>query len=314
MNSTVQKRVRVPASTSNLGPGFDVFGLALNVELEVECLGPAQGAEHQLIELTGTAIEWPRTQDNVLFRAFDRVARQMGAPRIAHEFRVHSAIPVARGLGSSGAACAAGLLLGAEVFAQDNSKLTREQLVHLGIELEGHPENSTASLLGGAVLCVPEDDGTAHVVRQPIAPNLRFVVAWPSTRIATQEARAVLPEQVAFADAVENPRRLALLLEGFRTGEPTLLRAGIRDQLHAKYRLPLIAGAQVALDSALAAGAHCATISGSGSTLIALCDEGSIEAVRDAFEQALAPHHETVTAREVLPVLDAPQVVASENR
>lgn len=312
MNPPTQKHVHVPASTSNLGPGFDLFGLALDIGLDVHCLGRAQGDQHRLVELSGTASEWPTTQDNLLFRAFDRIAREVGSKRIAHEFSIHSAIPLARGLGSSGAACAAGLLLGAEIYAQQGSQLTRDRLVRLGIELEGHPENSTASLLGGAVLCLPEDDGTAHVVRQAVASSLRFVVAYPSTRITTHDARAVLPERVPFADAVENPRRLALLLEGFRTGDPALLRAGIRDHLHVEYRLALIAGGQSALDSAREAGAYCATISGSGSTLIAVCAEDSVRAVCNAFELALAPHHESVIAHEAQLALDAPQVITIE--
>lgn len=309
MTSQQYSQVSVPASTSNLGPGFDLFGLALDLQLEVHCLGPAAGDQHALITRDGTASEWPNTPENTLFRAFDRVAQEIGVEPIPHEFRVYSAIPVARGLGSSGAACAAGLLLGAEAYAPTGQQLARTELVRLGIELEGHPENSTASLLGGAVLCLPESDGAVHVVRQPIAPNLRFVAAWPSTRIATLEARSVLPKQVAFADAVENPRRLALLLEGLRTGEATLLRAGVQDRLHVPYRLPLIAGGEDALRDALEAGAHCATISGSGSTLFAICAEEAVASVCAAFTQALTAHHDKVTAREVHVVTEAPEVI-----
>ncbi len=300
--------VRVPASTSNLGPGFDVFGLALDLHLEVRVVGESTTGKHELTERDGTAVEWPETPDNVLFQAFDRVARELGVSSIPHEFEVHSAIPMTRGLGSSGAACAAGLLLGAEVYANSERKLSRADLVRLGIELEGHPENSTASLLGGGVLCVPESDGTAHVVEQPISPSLHFVAAWPSTRVATREARSVLPQKVSFEEAVENPRRLALLLEGFRQGDPKLLAAGIRDRLHVAYRLQLIQGGEDALRRAVEAGAHCATISGSGSTLIAICAQERVAEVCAAFEQALSPHHDSVTSREVRPVLSAPVV------
>lgn len=309
MTSHQHSQVCLPASTSNLGPGFDLFGLALDLTLEVRCLRPAASQQHVLVELGGTASEWPNTPDNTLFRAFDRVAQELGVEPIPHEFGVHSAIPVARGLGSSCAACAAGLLLGAATYASRDQQLARTDLVRLGIELEGHPENSTASLLGGAVLCLPESDGSVHVVHQPVAPNLRFVAAWPSTRIATREARNVLPEQVPFADAVENPRRLALLLEGFRTGDANLLRAGMHDRLHVPYRLALIAGGKEALLAALEAGAHGATISGSGSTLFAVCAEQAVAAVCAALTKALLPHHDKVTAREVHVAFDAPEVI-----
>ena len=301
-------RIRVPGSTSNLGPGFDLLGLALEIELVVTCHLGTEGRPHELVEREGTAKEWPTTPDNLVFQCFDRVFAERGLERIGCSFAVSSEIPLARGLGSSGAACAAGLLLANAIHVDRRAPLESDALVRLGVELEGHPENSTASLLGGAVLCLPERDGHVHVVSQPIAPSLQFIVAWPETRISTHEARHVLPKQVAFEAAVENPRRLALLLEGLRTGAAALIRAGIEDGLHVPYRLPLIPGGAEALNAAREAGAAGTTISGSGSAVVAITHETAAEAVESALSRTLGTPDGKTVVRRLPPVLEAPRV------
>ncbi len=214
--------------------------------------------------------------------------------------RVHSEIPLRRGLGSSGAATAAGLLLAAAVTGETEPDL--ERLAALGTRIEGHPDNVTASLLRGCTLGVPLHDGTLAVVRQPLAPELVVAAAWPSTPLDTGDARRALPSTVPLEDAVHATRRLALLLEGLRTGSPRLLRAGGEDRLHTPFRLPLIRGAARALEAARDAGAPLAAISGSGSALVALAsDEEVAAAAAEAMGQALAPHHERVVVRVLRP-------------
>ncbi|MEM7519021.1 MAG: homoserine kinase, partial [Planctomycetota bacterium] len=258
-------------------PGFDLCGLALdlNLQLRAQVLPPADAsapASHRLLEATGEAQSWPEDPSrNLLFRAFDRGLEAHGLPAASLQVSVHSDIPTERGFGSSGAAVAAGLLLAAaQARASEARVLDRQRLAELGLSLEGHPDNSTASLFGGCTLGVPLDGDRLRIVRPPIAESLSLAIAWPEHRVSTKEARRVLPQTVEFATAVENPRRLTLLLEGLRTADPELLREGIRDNLHVPYRLPLIPGAEQALAAAREAGAYAATISGSGSGLVAL--------------------------------------------
>ncbi len=328
-------RVRVPASTSNLGPGFDQLGLALELWLEVEVAGPASGHRHEWLELGGEAASWP-LEANRLLLALDAGRERLGLAATPLALRVRSEIPLRRGLGSSGAAVAAGLLLAAALAGEEAPE--RAALAALGTELEGHPDNVTASLLGGCTLGVPLEDGTLRVVRPPLAEGLLVGVAWPSTPLDTGTARGALPEAVPLADAVHATRRLALLLEGLRTGEPALLAAGGEDRLHTPFRLPLIAGAEEALAAARAAGAPLAAISGSGSALVALAVEEGVTAgavgegvtaravgegvtagaigegvtaravgegvtarAASAMAEALAPHHEAVTWRVLRP-------------
>lgn len=297
--------VSVPASTSNLGPGFDFLGLALSLHLRVR-LHPSDG-ERRIEPASGYAVDWPNTPDNLLVRAFDLASSRLSSERATRSrFEVHSDIPVARGLGSSGAAIAAGLLLASALARRPASM---DELLAWGLELEGHPDNSSAALLGGCTLSVPRPGGGLRVVKQELHPTLGFALAWPEARLSTHEARGVLPRTVKFEDAVENPRRLALLLEGLRTADPELLRLGSEDRLHVAYRLPLIAGAENALVNAREQGAWLATISGSGSALIAIGPRDRAEAIASSMAEALRANGGKAESRVVEPVLTAPRVV-----
>jgi len=274
-------RVAVPASTSNLGPGFDALGLALNLQLEVSLRGPAEAHE---IEVSGpAAAEWPARGD-LLLSAFDRVRQAFGGTASGRRFEVRSEIPIGRGLGSSGAAVTAGLLLGAALAPRD---VTRADLMSLGLAIEGHPDNVAAALFGGCVIAVPRIGTTARIVHLALHESLVFCLAWPATQLATSVARELLPKEVPFADAAHNPRHLALLLEGLRSGDPELLAFGSEDRLHVQHRLPHIPGGAAALDAAREAGAFCATISGSGTALFAITDGASASAVAGVMESEL---------------------------
>lgn len=219
---------------------------------------------------------------------------------------------MARGLGSSGAAVAAGLLL-ANAALKDLGKAPFEggALHELGIAIEGHPDNVTASLFGGCTLCLPADAQRTHptaLVHQEVTPTLGFAVAWSQTTLATARAREVLPASVPFADAVENPRRLAMLLEGLRTGNPDLLRIGAHDRLHHEARLALIPGGREALARASEAGAYLTAINGSGSSLLAMGSREAIPKLAACLGETLAQFDEGIVTKE-LELVSAPPVV-----
>ncbi len=288
-------KVRIPASTSNLGPGFDLLGLCLDLYLQVELhCEPAPKTDDRFEGLTGEAANLPEGADNLVLRAFDALRAHGGhtAP-LNRRWTMESEIPVARGLGSSGAATAAGLLLACQVMELD-PKAHMDTLVRLGTELEGHPDNVVASLMGGCVLTI-QCEPPFRVLRQPVHPDLAFAVAWGQTPLHTATSRRCLPDQIPFEKALDQPRRLAALLEGLRTGDPVLLRHARTEHLHQAARLPLIAGASSALEAAHAAGAHLATISGSGSSLIAIGPHDRAPAIAEAMGRAIeaadAPAH-----------------------
>lgn len=302
-SQNVRWKLSVPGSTSNLGPGFDFAGLALSVVLEVEVEVLAHAREHEFGARTGTASEWPTTSDNLLLRAFDLGIAELGLPPTFLRVSAHSDIPIARGLGSSGAAIAAGAMLAA---ALSPTPVPLERVCAWGMAIEGHPDNTTASIAGGCTLAIPRGDGTLRVVRQPLHGSLGFAVAYPHTKLATKAARAVLPKMVSFEDAVENPRRLAALLEGLRTGDAELLRLGGEDRLHARYRLAMIPGGEAALAVARDRGAWMATVSGSGSALFAIGPKGVVEDVAAGMRGELGRGSEGGAEGKVVTVVEGP--------
>lgn len=291
----------VPASTSNLGPGFDFLGLSLGLWLRVRT-SRATDREPGAHRLRWAAGGEDRGEDDLVLRAIRAGEARRGSPAPAMDVELASEIPVGRGFGSSGAAVAAGLLLEAAVSGDQEALEQRERvLLADALRLEGHPDNATASLLGGCTLGVPHEAGLT-VVRQPVHPGLGFAVAWPERPLFTEEARAALPDQVPFADAVENPRRLALLLEGLRTADPELLALGTADRLHERFRRALIPGSDRACAEAIEAGAATACLSGAGSGLVAL---GPIDRM-PAVAEVLAQHLEGGQGRAVAHVASAP--------
>ena len=308
---SVVSSIRVPCSTSNLGPGFDCLGLALSLWLDVRLLGPATGEHSILVARTGEASSWPSAGDRLL-QAFDAARALVGAP--PQRFEARSEIPVGRGFGSSGSATAAGLLFAASLAADGtNASKLMTQLHRIGVEQEGHPDNVTASLFGGLTVCHPSAAGGEPLVAcEPLSNELAFVLAWSEQTLPTARARSVLPTEVAFEAAVDNPRRLALLLAGLRDADEGLLRAGAVDHLHEAHRIPLIHGARETLDAARESGAWAASVSGAGSGLVAITTPDRAGTVAEAMRETLARHVDRAHTRVVEAVTERPRVRAQD--
>ncbi|MEO6711313.1 MAG: homoserine kinase, partial [Planctomycetota bacterium] len=248
---------------------------------------------------------WPRGKSNRLVAAFSKAALARGIDPRRFALRAQSEIPVGRGLGSSGAASVAGVLL-ADSLAETRS--TREDLLAECISLEGHPDNATPALLGGFTLSFLVD-ARALVIESAVHESLGFAIAWPDTALETERARALLPQSVAFSDAVENPRRLAALLEGLRRGNREWIAAGSEDRLHERYRLPLILGGREALERAREAGAWAAMISGSGSGMFAICARGEEACIAAALVSGFESAGAQAIGMQANIVREAPRVV-----
>jgi len=263
----VQRRrlVRVPASTANLGPGFDTFAAALTLHLEVEVVETGSFA-------VVTDLDVPRDRSNLLVRAFERLA-----PADAFEFRVRSEIPLVGGLGSSAAAIVGGLTAADHLFELDSD------LLALATELEGHPDNVAAALQGGFVVCA---DGRA--VRFEPPTGLEAVLVVPHAAVRTKQARAALPAEVPMGDAVFNVSHAALLMLGLARADWDLVAAGLDDRLHQPRREHLYPRSMELVRAAPGLGALGATISGAGPTVLLWChyeQTGAVvEAVRAAAE------------------------------
>jgi homoserine kinase len=248
--------VTAPATSANLGPGFDCLGLALSLRNRVE-VSPA--ARWQItVEGEGAGL-LPEDETNLVVQAMHHLAGAVRKPLPSVRLMQHNEIPVGSGLGSSAAAAIAGLLAADALL---ETHLPRPAILALAAELEGHADNVAAALYGGLVLVAGED-----VAPLPFVP-LNAVVVLPAVSLSTRAARAVLPQTVPLADAVFNLGRLGLLLHAFAQGDQTTLARGMADRLHQPYRAPLLPGLDGALAAAQSAGAA-ACLSGAGPALIA---------------------------------------------
>ena len=257
-------RVAVPASTSNLGPGFDCLGLALELRNEL-ILELRDERGDPKIEITGEgARTLPRDASNVIVKAAQLTLPKKLPGRLV--FKALNRIPLARGLGSSAAAVVAGIWAGAHLFA--TLRKTEDALESMAISLEGHPDNVAPCVHGGLTASLTVD-GRPRSVRLAIHPSLSAVVCVPKFELATKTARAALPPKVPLADAVYNSSRALLLARALETGRTQYLSEYMNDRLHQPYRAKLVPGLREALDAARAAGSVGAALSGSGPTVFA---------------------------------------------
>ena len=276
-------RVRVPATTANLGPGFDALGLALRLHNTVE-LEPAPSPR---IEIEGEgAASLPRDPSHLAYRAVLAVfelQKPRGSPPRAFHLKQHNRIPLARGLGSSAAAIVGGA---AAANALLGGPLDSQALIDLAAGLEGHPDNVAPAVAGGLVACVTTESGKIRWTRL-IPKQLRVVIAIPEFAVSTAKARRLLPETVPFGDAVFNVTRTALLVAALVEGQTDVLDEATRDRLHQPYRARLVPGLDAVFAAAREAGAHGVALSGSGPAVVAFGEAPGIgEALRRAFEAA----------------------------
>ncbi len=267
-------RVRVPASTSNLGAGFDAIGLALELFLDVEM----SFSDTLQIDCSGQdGGEIAVDERNLVYTSALNVFRLAGAHIHPLRIVIENQVPLSRGLGSSGAATVAGMLCANELVG---AGLSKNEILSMAVQKEGHPENVSASLLGGMTLSCFGDQGLV-TKKVPVADeHLKAVVVIPQVAVPTQGARKVLPAMVSHKDAVFNLQRSALLSYAFLTGDYDVLRDAMQDRLHQPYRKHLLPGYDEFVRIAYESGGLGVSISGSGSTIICFA--------RDAAEQVCA--------------------------
>ena len=276
--------VDVPATTANLGPGFDCLGAALDLNNRFAMRRIEGGGERFELIIEGTEGSHLRGgPENLVYRAAQRVWKAAGLEPVALEARVRLAVPPARGLGSSATAIVAGLM-GANALVGE--PLSKEKLLELAIDIEGHPDNVVPSLLGGLCMTAKAASQRWRVVRCEWTPSVKAVVAIPSIRLSTSEARRAMPKAIPVGDAVVNLGALTLLLQGLRTGNGDLISDGMHDRLHEPYRWRLIKGGDQVKQAAMDAGAWGCAISGAGPSVLALCEDDKGPAVSRAMVKA----------------------------
>jgi homoserine kinase len=278
-------RVRVPASTSNLGPGFDCLGLALNLYNTTTVSRQPDGkAPAGMIAATADAF-------------FER-ALGGKLKRFPFEVKIDGDIPVSRGLGSSVTVRLGGLMGLAELVRED-FPLSREQILNLLIDLEGHPDNAVASFLGGFAVCchsAADPEAGFSYARVPVQPELSFVTLVPDLKLSTEMARGLLPREVPFLHAVENAQRTARITAAFCLADYDALRGLFIDHFHQPFRQTLIPGFADILEAAMQAGALGSFLSGAGSSLMAVTLD-HVEAISAGMMEAARRHGLSASVR-----------------
>jgi homoserine kinase len=256
-------KIRIPATTANLGPGFDCLGLALDWWNTIEVETIERGLEIEVDCPPGVDI--PRNRDNLVIYGMEAVYRLAKQKRPPLRIHITTHIPIASGLGSSSAAIVGGLVAANTLLG---NLFSRDELVTLATGIEGHPDNVAPALLGGLMVAAIEGKQVT-VARFPVPRELRCVLFVPNTVLLTKKSRGILPKRIPRADAIYNASRVALWIAALRERRWEWLAAATQDRLHQPYRAKLVPGMYELFDAAKDAGACGAALSGAGPSIIA---------------------------------------------
>jgi len=294
MDTHASVHVTVPATTANLGPGFDSLALALGLYNDIEVM--AVGGSDVTVRVSGEGEDrLPTDASNDLAAAANSVYKAVGADRPGLHITCRNSIPVGSGLGSSAAAIVAGLAAGNALLG---NVLSHDDLLRMAVEAEGHGDNASACLLGGLTIASAGECGL--LVRQVSFTPLRVVVVLPEIRVSTHEQRAALPTSVPLADAASNIGRAALVVQALSTGDLDLLGEAFCDRLHVPHRQQAIPGYEAVVEAAMQAGAAAVTISGAGPALVAFAATDH-DAIAAAMVEAFRVAGGVAARRWVLP-------------
>ncbi|EXX85554.1 serine kinase [Paenibacillus darwinianus] len=299
---------KVPASTANLGPGFDTLGMALSLYAWIE-MGVSE---------TGTAIELhgrnlrglPTDKNNLIYKVAQLVFNEAEVDIPELHIAMYSDIPLTRGLGSSASAIVCAL---AAANALIGSPLDDDRLFQIATRLEGHPDNVGASVFGGIVVASWDGNRASHIRLEP-SPDLDVLVAIPDFQLSTEKARHALPDRFPMADVVFNVSRSSLLVAALATGNHGMIRTAMQDRMHQPYRAALIPGMAGILDGAAERGALGAALSGAGPTLLALIESGSPrkQELERFLLQTLAAEGITAEALWLKPAAAGPELTVTD--
>lgn len=256
-------KIKVPGTSANIGPGFDALGVALNVYNSFIFKEIPYG-----LEIIGSNKAFANER-NLVYRSMLEVFDRIGYSPKGIRVEMNTDIPISRGLGSS-AACILGGVMGANELA--GSPLSKEEVLEIATEIEGHPDNIAPALFGGLVVSIMEDKKVFYN-KINVCPGIKFVALIPDFTLSTKEARAVLPSTISYKDAVYNVGRVSLLLSSLSNGRFELLKHGVKDSLHQQYRGNLIPGFFDIFNKCEEIGSLGIYLSGAGPTIMTIIDE-----------------------------------------
>ncbi len=259
-------KIRVPASSANLGPGFDSLGVALNLYSYLT----AEITQYDMLEIiiTGShaGADIPLDKTNTVYEAIEYVHNKLGLPVKGLKLTMELNSPIARGLGSSATAIAAGVYIANELLSRP---LTLQGMIDIATEIEGHPDNIVPTIVGGFVVSIMEGSKVIYS-EAPFPPALKFIAVIPDFELLTSKAKSVIPKELSLSDAVFNLSRSALLTAAFATNNYNIIKYAIKDKMHQDYRATLIPGMKEVMGVGESMGALGCYLSGAGPTIGAI--------------------------------------------
>lgn len=278
--------VKVPASTSNLGPGFDCIGMALPIYNTItieETVLPGTGIEINVLNDSETADDllmdhMPMDENSIIYKAVELLYNSIGQTPSELKITVQSQIPIARGLGSSASVIVGGLLAANELLGRPADEVA---LLSIATEVEGHPDNVTPSIVGGFVLTSLEDDGSVVYRKLNWPEEWQITVCIPDYELSTEISRSVLPKEVPMQDAIFNAKRLGMLIQAINTKDAELMKIALQDKLHQPYRMKLVPGLDKIMDNLKhEENVLGCVLSGAGPAIVVISQKNNLERIK----------------------------------
>lgn len=280
--------VKVPATSANMGPGFDCFGIALSlyntVTLE-ETVYPTNGLEINILGSQDEALSTftvPTDKSNIVYKAVELLYNYTGQTPPALRINIQSNIPIAKGLGSSASVIVGGVLAANKLLGNPADEAA---LLSIANEIEGHPDNIAPAMLGGLVVSSVEDDSSIIYRKIEWPDSWKLIIGVPDYELATQISRSVLPETVAFADAVYNAKRSAMFVQALHTKDKELMKLALQDKLHQPYRARLVPGLNEIIEELKQTDAIGCVLSGAGPSILVIAENNCVEEAKSKIKE-----------------------------
>lgn len=311
--------VKVPATTANIGPGFDCLGLALPIYNTItieETVLPGTGIEINVIAESASIDELslehiPLDENSLVYKAVELLYNSIGQSPSELKISIHSNIPVARGLGSSASVIVGALLAANELLGHPADEVA---LLSIACEIEGHPDNITPAIVGGLVLSSQEDDGSVVYRKLNWPTDWAITVCIPDFELSTDIARSVLPKEVPMKDAVFNAQRLGMFVQAVNTADTDLMKLALQDKLHQPYRMKLVPG----LDKIMENLKHIDSVlgcvlSGAGSSILVISEKNNLDKIRNIVKETWTNQNIKSDIRTLSIEQNGAQIVSNED-
>lgn len=283
--------VRIPATTANIGPGFDCFGMALplyNTITIEELVDPTEGIQINVFseDFDINDFHIPTDKSNIVYKAVNLLFNYIGQVPHSMKINIHANIPLAKGLGSSASVIVGGLLATNELLGNPADEAA---ILSIANEIEGHPDNIAAAMLGGFVLSSVEDDGSIITRKLDWPSEWKLTACVPDYELSTSISRSVLPQEVPLVDAAYNSRRCAMMVQAIHTKDEELMRAALKDKIHQQFRMKLVPGLEEIISNLQHQENVIGTVlSGAGPSILVITKDGNIDEVKNIIRNTWA--------------------------